>query len=355
MIAGVLAACWRASCAPAEASDAELRLVRGRLVHAGAASLAWLTLRDRGDLGEDSAAFRDAYRYQATQSRLAEEALSGVFGRLADAAIPALLGKGWAAARCYADTRARPVGDFDLYVDPSRADAAHEALRSLGAAVDLHAGCADLGEEPWPAIELRRVTRTCGGVDVACFGGADHLRLVALHMFRHGAWRPLWLCDVAAIVESGEVAWDEALKDARGASWTLAAVQLAVRLLGAVPGDDAPPPATAPPPSWLESAILESWGRDIVPHGLREPMSARLTNPLRIANGLVERWPNAIESAFEVGRVATDGPRRLDRIRAALRRTRRFAAARSTMSPRPDGAGTAQPDPTGRRARPSSG
>lgn len=29
----------------------------------------------------------------------------------------------------------------------------------------------------------------------------DHFRLVAIHLLSHGAWRPLWLCDIAAMLE----------------------------------------------------------------------------------------------------------------------------------------------------------
>ena len=41
----------------------------------------------------------------------------------------------------------------------------------------------------------------------------DQLRQLCLHLLRHGACRPLWLCDVAVMLESlpGDFDWDRCL------------------------------------------------------------------------------------------------------------------------------------------------
>jgi hypothetical protein len=46
------------------------------------------------------------------------------------------------------------------------------------------------------------------GAKIRILGAEDHLRLLCLHLLKHGAWRPLWLCDVAAALESRPSSFD---------------------------------------------------------------------------------------------------------------------------------------------------
>ena len=76
--------------------------------------------------------------------------------------------------------------------------------------VDLHAGFAELEDRGEASLFARSVVVDVQGVHVRVFGPEDHLRLVALHLLRHGGTRPIWLTDVAAMVEAGRepLDWD---------------------------------------------------------------------------------------------------------------------------------------------------
>ncbi len=61
-----------------------------------------------------------------------------------------------------------------------------------------------------------------------------HLRVICFHLMREGAWRPLWLVDVAAALEfrPGNFDWHYCLRDSRRARPVVHAIGLAHRLLG---------------------------------------------------------------------------------------------------------------------------
>ncbi len=56
------------------------------------------------------------------------------------------------------------------------------------------------------AISIRYTLRSqlvnLDGVDVRVPGLEDHLGILCLHLLHHGAFRPLWLCDIAAALET---------------------------------------------------------------------------------------------------------------------------------------------------------
>jgi len=86
------------------------------------------------------------------------------------------------------------------------------------------------------------------------FAPEDHLRLLCLHFLKHGGWRPLWLCDVAALVEAEASALDWAYfatGDERRVDAAARVLTLAEELLGAqldaVPRDL----ACRRPPRWM--------------------------------------------------------------------------------------------------------
>ena len=63
-----------------------------------------------------------------------------------------------------------------------------------------------------------------------------HLRYMCIHMLQHGAYRALWLCDIAVVLESlpEDFDWEYLLRgDRRPADWVASTVGLANQLLGA--------------------------------------------------------------------------------------------------------------------------
>lgn len=329
-MAAALAGSWRKD-PPGMESDADLAAVVPGLLEAGAGGLAWWKL-SRAEQGEtpQAPALRDIYRFQVARFRLGEGYLADAISTLRARDIEPVLGKGWAAACAYAGPGLRPAGDIDFYVRPSDYDRAAHALRSTGAPVDLHRGCAEI-DPSFEEVFERAVIRHCGEVPLRCFGPSDHLRLVIRHLLRHGAWRSLWLCDVAALIEFEPVDWPRVLAgpDAM-VSWIVATVKLARDLLGARIPPSAPDDLrSGPAPDWLVTAILEAWGHRFVPHGRRVPMGQGPMGPLDLARRLKERWPNAIETAMEVGLSADAPPSPALKLRASFQRLSRHVKKRS--------------------------
>src|SRR5262249_13928992 len=231
-IAELLAGSWRAEVRPASPSDSLADLVP-LLARGGVAALAWRRLGpiDRPGLR----ALRDAARANALGAALQRRAVRGAMAALERPGIHALLGKGLAAAHLYPNMGYRPTGDVDLYVAPSTATTARAAVATVtGAGIDLHAGAAELDDRPWDDVVARSAPIDLDGAPIPTFGREDHLRLMALHMLRHGAWRPLWLCDVAAAAESDAhgLDWDRVLGgDRRRAEGVASTLRLAEELL----------------------------------------------------------------------------------------------------------------------------
>src|SRR5262249_7200865 len=122
-----------------------------------------------------------------------------------------ILIKGWTAARHYAEPGLRPYGDIDVSVYPEQLDTAKNLLNSAAFPtwlVDLHGGVPDLVDRGWSMLFQRSQLLQLGETEVRVLSPEDHLRLLCLHLARHGAYRPLWLCDVAAALEARPADFD---------------------------------------------------------------------------------------------------------------------------------------------------
>jgi hypothetical protein len=134
----------------------------------------------------------------------------------------------------------------------------------------------------------------------------DHLRLCAIHLFRHGGWRPLWLCDVATMSEAAgtDFNWDTCLGDnPAAASWTAVAVMLAHRLLGAR-SDHLPARVRQQcVPEWLENTLLRQWTYPHAGHVKPIPFDFR-----DLAASLRSRWPDPVTARIWGGGLPGPGP-----------------------------------------------
>jgi Uncharacterised nucleotidyltransferase len=303
------------------------------LLVSGSAGLAWRRLQHSTLRRVPGVAdLQQAYRLHALQSAIHDQALARVLQFLRVAGIEPILGKGWAIARLYPDAGLRPYGDVDLFVRREAYDAIYAAVRSPGAPsarTDLHRGMADLNDRPFDALQARSPLVLVGDVTVRVFGPEDHLRLLCLHMLRHGAWRPLWLVDVAVALESRPADFDWAYflsGDTRRTEWAVSAIGLAHHLLGAnVQGTPVEARARRLP-RWLIPTVLEQWGRGQVPHGRRRPMPSYLRNPAGLLEALRTRWPNAVEATVGVHGAFDGWPRWPFQIGDCLRRASGFIA-----------------------------
>jgi Uncharacterised nucleotidyltransferase len=300
------------------------------LLQTGSAGLAWWKIRSsplasNGALDE----LHQAYRLIALEAAVHELRVTRAFAVLRAAGVEAILGKGWAMARQYPDPGLRPYGDIDLYVRHEQHAAAVEALEDPPReGIDLHRGFAELDDRRPETLVARSCVQTLRGVEVRVFGAEDHLRLVALHMLRHGVLRPLWLCDVAVALESRsrDFDWDAfASGSRRRLAWVRSAFGLAHALLGARLDGVPKAEGAARLPRWLVPAILRQWSAFVPPHGSRAPMAASLRHPAAFLRGLVLRWPNPVEATVGVGGPFNGLPRLPFQIGDCLLRTAQFA------------------------------
>jgi len=297
-VAELLRGSWRAD-PPAPEIDADtLAALRPALQHGGVAGLAWNRIR-RSPLADTAAGheLRQQFRHQALQRAVHEQALAEAWARLGAAGEDALLAKGWAASQLYPSAGLRPCGDIDLYVGVEWHARAFAALARSGRPlpIDLHRGLADLSDRDVATVWSRSRIVETAAVRVRVPGPEDHLRLLSLHMLRHGVARPMWLCDVAVALETRppEFDWDwfETGRPRRTAA-ALLGLHLAGQLLGA--RLDGVPETRVP--SWVAPAVLRAWGSGV---HRREPFLSQVRVAPRRA--LREHWPGPIEATIGVG------------------------------------------------------
>jgi hypothetical protein len=257
---------------------------------------------------------RQAYRLQTLQAGLHEEQIQQVFTGCRAAGLEPLLGKGWAVARLYPEPGLRPYGDIDLFVRPEQHAAARTVLSNPTAPhcpVDLHQGFPDLADRRLEDLYRRSRLVKLGEVEVRILGPEDHLRHLCLHLVRHGAWRPLWLCDIGAALEAqpADFDWDYCFRGARRRTDTIAcAVGLAHQLLDARVDQSPVAHRARHLPRWLVPAVLRQWASPYRRY-TDQRMATYLRNPAGVLPALRSRWPNPIEATVSLHGPFNDLPR----------------------------------------------
>lgn len=331
LLAAMLASAWRRSAPCPQFSARELTRLAPLLLHSGAAALGWWRVLN-SDLRRSTAALEleQAYRLYTLQGAIHELEVKKMAAFVQSLNLQVVLGKGWAIARLYPEFGLRPYGDLDLYVRPEQYSTMIAALsrpEAEGCPVDLHRGAPELDDRSFDELYARSQLVRRHNVKVRIFGPEDHLRLLSLHMLRHGAWRPLWLFDIAVALERrpAEFDWDYFLSgNRRRTDWVRCAIGLAHQLLGARV-DDTPVEWRAKHlPKWLVPTVLRQWGRDEAPQGTRTGMAEYLRKPTGLFRALRLRWPNAIEGTVGMRGPFNELPRLPFQIGDALFRTAKF-------------------------------
>ncbi|MFY9555703.1 MAG: nucleotidyltransferase family protein [Blastocatellia bacterium] len=306
LVAQALAGAWRSSPAAPTNTARELEEISTLLLKSGAAGLAWCKVR-QSELRFSSAAdhFHQAYRLQSLQAALHERSLKHVIPFLRDIGIEPMLVKGWSIARLYPEVAMRPYDDLDLCVLPDHYKTAKEALKGiegLGTNVDLHVGFGKFYDHRTDDIFACSRLVKLGDINVRVLCPEDNLRYLCMHLLRHGAVRPLWLCDIAVALESrtNEFDWDRCLGGLRReAEWVACAIGLASCLLGV--DIERTPIANQEQklPRWLTKAVLRDWG---IPFRSPRQVHAMLRQPFRLLSELpkelLSHWPNPIEATM---------------------------------------------------------
>jgi hypothetical protein len=307
-MAAVLASAWRSAVLPLEISAKELDAVTPLLLESGVAALAWRRLC-RSDVRASSAnalQLEQAYRLHTLQAARHERDIEQVLKLLRGAGIEPVLVKGWAIARLYAEPGLRPYGDIDLCVHPEQYDDAKAALSLEESAkydVDLHHGFIKLDERGWDELYARSRLFKLNEVEVRTPGPEDHLRILCFHFLREGAWRPLWLCDIAVALEDRPERFDWELflgANRKRLDWYACAIVLAHRLLGACVEGVPASLMEKRLPGWFVPTVLREWERPSMRLRYRSPMAMARHAPVEALKNLRYHWPNAIEGTIGV-------------------------------------------------------
>ncbi|HBB94157.1 MAG TPA: hypothetical protein DC054_02090 [Blastocatellia bacterium] len=305
LISRVLSGSWRSNANPAIAvSIRELDAVTPLVYDSGAAGLGWWRIRDTALAQTPSGELlHQAFRFLALQARIHETRIQRVLVSLRTAGIEPILIKGWSIARLYPQPGLRPYGDIDLLVRPEE----HLAAARIAAAdefrdclIDFHPGAFEVADRSIDDLLSRSQLVQCGDEEVRVLGNEDHFALLAIHLLKHGAWRPLWLCDLGLLLESmsSEFDWELCLgKNSCRSNWILSAVGLAHALLNASINDETIS-GRANAPAWLVASVLKNWEAPFAaaqaPHRHRAPIKSYFRRPRGFISDLTRRWPDPI-------------------------------------------------------------
>lgn len=335
LMAALLAGAWRSSPPELQNFAEELPALTPLLVESGAASLVWRRVRHCESLDSRVAQeLRQAYRHSTIQGDLHQHEIKQVFTLLRLAGVEPLIVKGLAAARLYPEPGLRPSGDIDLCVHPAQYQTASVALDDWTDhqfAVDLHDGFSSLDRGSVDDLFARSQLISLGEVNVRVLAPEDHLRVLCIHFLRHGAFRPLWLCDIAAAVESrpADFDWERCLgTDRRRRDWVACTIGLAHQLLEARVDDTPVERRSKNLPRWLIPDVLKQWDApNTMNHGVmkhRAAMADYLRNPSGVFKDIRNRWPNPIEATVYVGGPFNELPRWPFQIGECIARTAKF-------------------------------
>lgn len=304
LVAKALKGSWRSEPPPLEISEAEFDRVAPLLLGSGTAALGWWRLKHSGLRPNSYHDFRQAYRLLALQDSIHESEIKRTFSLLRSAGVEPLLLKGWAIARSYPETVLRPFGDVDVAVAPSEQRLARRVLESpegKGLWFDLHDRLDELPDRSFEELFERSQLVKLGDCDVRVMSEEDHLALLSIHLLKHGAWRPLWLCDIGVALETREASFDWEIclgRNRRRATWITCAIGLARELLGAEIRDDEIEERARKLPRWLIPSVLKRWETPFAsmqpPMSHSAPIASYLRQPKGFLSDLRNRWPDPI-------------------------------------------------------------
>jgi hypothetical protein len=320
LLATILQGVWRHTLPSLAISEEALTQVTPLLLQSGAGALGWHRLR-QSNLHACAIArhLQQAYRLHAIRAALHEHALQGVLAALQSAAVDPILIKGWTVARLYPEPGVRAYGDHDIVVRPEQHATAVAVLANVKIEecyVDLHNGLSRrLTDQSLDALYARSQITRLGDVEVRMLGAEDQLVLLIRHFLRHNAWRPLWLCDIAAALESrpADFDWERCLGGQRHqADWVACTLGLAHQLLDARIEDTPINRRAECLPSWLVPAVLRQWTRCTMPgHGgtVLGYVAAHWRQPGQIVQEARLRWDMPIAATVALGGPFNELPR----------------------------------------------
>lgn len=320
LVKASLSGAWRNPPFPSlEISQTQLDEVTPLLKGSSAGALGWWRVsRTKFRQSASGGALREAYHFHSVQSVMHEDRIRKVFRLFRGASIEVVLAKGWVAAALYPAAPLRPYHDIDICVKPEDFRAALDLLNSHARDcwVDLHQHFWELDDRNLVEVFARSRLVSLGNDQIRVMGPEDHLALLAIHLLKHGAWRPLWLCDIGAAIESlpKHFDWNVCLgRNRTKAHWITTAIGLAHHLLGAKIDSLPVTRKTIEAPGWLLHSVLRQWEHpfpQMQSPGIHPvPMATYIRRPRGIMKAMKSRWPNPIVATISVNGKFTGLPR----------------------------------------------
>lgn len=298
--ARVLRGAWRATPPPCDVTAEDLAVAAPLLLRSGSAALAWHRIRREPALAESPAGVRlhEAYRLHSLQHAVMEQRIIDAVTALRASGIDPILIKGWDCARLYPSPGMRPFGDVDLWPDPADTDRAYTIVDTLapGPVIDLLHLEAEGPEEH--AMRSRTRTAMLRDTPIRVLAPEDHLRLLAIHFVKHGGWRPIWLADLAALIEThgDRFDWDACLPaDRIRREWVQCAIAIAGAMLGAKTGHAPLGRFETSIPGWITDSVRIAWGK---PNPSSLPALPSRRHPIALAKVAATRWPTPLEVTY---------------------------------------------------------
>ncbi len=227
---------------------------------------------------------KDGQAIHTARARSDQQRVKKTLALLDKAGIRYLVGGGSSCAWLYPEAGLRPLDRVEVLLDGVDLPRAEQVLQRAELRIDYR----PMGAAPFTSLLER--SRVHEALQVRALGAEDELRLALLRL---NATEPLWLCDVAVLLERGPQALD-AERVLAGSAWNATAVQLARDVLGArVPAALVAAVPRQRPARWIEHSLLMRWGHPA--STLDKPAFAYVRQPKLWATVLLDRLPDPIQ------------------------------------------------------------
>src|SRR5438067_9321110 len=320
-LAEILAGSWRRPSFRKRASSSKnLSRLAPLLTAGGGAALTWFHIRHHGsELSQPVLnLYREAYIGSVARAAAHEDELERILFAFQTAGIRSILLKGWSVGRLYPESGLRPSGDIDLWIDPAQRAQTSEVLKKVASGRQS----VDLDHDQFRRFENRSFDDFYASCDTAHLRSTpikilrweDQTRTLCLHFLKHGGWRPIWLCDIAVLLESSNATfnWELCLGiNARRARWIGCTIALARDLLGARIPPGAPRCVTSNPPGWFTRTILREWSNPSAPNATNFALliPELKSRPWKLKSAVRDRWRNPIQATVDCNSVFGALPR----------------------------------------------
>lgn len=336
-VAEILAGTWRQpSFSMPTLSGETLHRHAPLLASSGAAALTWFRIRHHKSQFSHSVVnlYREAYIGSTARAAAHEDELERVLLAFQATGIRSILLKGWSVGRLYPESGLRPSGDIDLWIDLAQQAPANEVLNRV--ASGRHS--VDLDHDQFRRFENRSFDDFYASCDTVQLGSTpikvlrreDQVRILCLHFLKHGGWRPIWLCDIAIVLEcpsSAAFNWELCLgRDSRRSRWIGCTIALARDLLGTRIPQGAPRCVTSSPPGWFTRTILREWSNPSAPNAASFSLLLPELSlyPWKLKSAMHGRWRNPIQATVDCNGAFDALPRWPYQLRDSVSRARRL-------------------------------